>query len=100
MVAGPGIVTLVTATSWYSWVRMTMGSATGVAMDKPRKYSDWRPNPDKRWRDAFHTFGHLLMTHARDGALRKVPEDASSEARELVEKAVVVGCPQFLYHLQ
>ncbi len=58
-------------------------------MTEPRPYPEWRSDPDGRWRDAFHTFGHLLMTHARDEAIAKIPPNASDEAREVATKTVV-----------
>ena len=58
-------------------------------MEIPRPYSAWRNDPDQRWRDAFHTFGHLLMTHARDNALDQVPATASGETRTIAAKAAV-----------
>lgn len=57
-------------------------------MKNPRPYANWRKDPEKRWRDAFHTFGHLMMTHARNDALREIPESASAESRTIAEKAV------------
>jgi hypothetical protein len=56
---------------------------------RPRPYEDWRTDPYGRWLDAFHTFGHLLMTHARDDALRQIPATASAETREVAAKAAV-----------
>lgn len=36
----------------------------------PRPYREWRTTAAARWRDAFFTFGHLAMRHARDGTVR------------------------------
>ena len=44
---------------------------------------EWRTDPDGRWRDAFHNFGHLLLTHARDRAInstRSEHQDVASAA--------------------
>ncbi len=57
-------------------------------MNPPRSYHEWRSEPNGRWRDAFHTFGHLLMTHARDDALQQLPETTGAEARDIAAKAV------------
>ena len=54
-----------------------------ISMDLPRPYSEWRTDTDGRWRDAFHSFGHLLLTHARDGAInntRSEHQDVASTA--------------------
>lgn len=64
-------------------------------MNPPRFYHEWRSETNGRWRDAFHTFGHLLMTHARDGALQNIPKTATAEAREIAAKAVIDA----LYHV-
>jgi hypothetical protein len=58
-------------------------------MDQPRPYAEWRPDPTRRWRDAFHTFGHLLMAHARDDALEQIPAKVSDETRTIAMKAAV-----------
>jgi hypothetical protein len=55
-------------------------------MAKPRLYPHWRTNTEKRWRDAFHTFGHLLLTHARDKALKGMPQSASGECKAIAAK--------------
>jgi hypothetical protein len=41
-----------------------------------------------RWRDAFHAFGHLWFSHARENALRTIPACASKEARAVAVEAV------------
>jgi hypothetical protein len=46
-------------------------------MNQPRRYPEWRSDSKGRWRDVFHTFGYLLMTHARDEALNRIPADTS-----------------------
>lgn len=58
-------------------------------MKKPRAYAKWRKEPEKRWRDAFHSFGHLLLTHARDQAVAQIPKESSAETREIATKAAV-----------
>jgi hypothetical protein len=58
-------------------------------MSEPRPYSDWRRDAKHRWRDAFHTFGHLLMTHARDDAIRQIPANAPEETKAIASKAAV-----------
>jgi hypothetical protein len=57
-------------------------------MNQPRRYPEWRSDSNGRWRDAFHTFGHLLMTHARDEALKRIPAGTSADTREVARKAV------------
>jgi len=57
-------------------------------MNEPRTYPNWRTDPERRWRDAFHTFGHVMLTHARDGALSQIPESASDDCRAVASKAV------------
>jgi hypothetical protein len=52
-------------------------------MVKPRPYKEWRRDPTGRWRDVFHTFGHLLLTHARGGAIKA----AASKHKDVAEKA-------------
>jgi hypothetical protein len=64
-------------------------------MDQPREYHEWRTDASGRWRDAFHTFGHLLMTHARNGALAEVSETASVETRETASRVAELA----LYNL-
>jgi hypothetical protein len=49
----------------------------------PRPYKEWRSDPTKRWRDAFHNFGHILLTHARNGAV----QDVAPEHRDVATKA-------------
>lgn len=58
------------------------------SMNQPRPYPEWRTDPIGRWRDAFHTFGHLWFSHARDQALQTVPITASAETKALAAKAV------------
>jgi hypothetical protein len=53
----------------------------------PRPYVEWRTDPNHRWRDAFHTFGHLLMSHARDDAIGRIPAKATKETKEIAAKA-------------
>jgi len=57
-------------------------------VEKPRSYSEWRTDQNGRWRDAFHTFGHLLLSHAKYEALSKLPETSSMESKEIADKAV------------
>ena len=57
-------------------------------MEKLRSYYEWRTDQNGRWRDAFHTFGHLLLSHAKNEALSKLPETASVESKEIADKAV------------
>lgn len=52
----------------------------------PRPYREWRTTAAARWRDAFFTFGHLLMRHARDGAVRESRDKAA--AAETVSSAL------------
>jgi hypothetical protein len=54
-----------------------------TAMVKPRPYREWRADPTGRWRDVFHTFGHLLLTHARDGAI----QSAAGKHKDVAAKA-------------
>jgi hypothetical protein len=51
-------------------------------MTDPRPYDEWRTDPNGRWRDAFHAFGHMLLTHARD----RVVADTPAENRELAAR--------------
>ena len=49
---------------------------------EPRPYREWRSDPSGRWRDAFHSFGHILLTHARDGAVQRIaPEHREAATR-------------------
>jgi hypothetical protein len=57
-------------------------------MVEPRSYPEWRKDQSGRWRDAFHAFGHLWFSHARENALRTIPASASKEARALAVEAV------------
>src|ERR1700724_2605916 len=57
-------------------------------MSQPRRYPEWRSDTNGRWRDAFHTFGHLLMTRARGEALKRKPTGTSADSREVARKAV------------
>ena len=57
-------------------------------MIEPRSYPEWRNDRVGRWRDAFHAFGHLWFSHARDKALQTIPASTSGETRALVVKAV------------
>ena len=57
---------------WLNPVRIQSGERIGAA----------------RWRDAFHAFGHLWFSHARETALRTIPASASKEARSLAIEAV------------
>ena len=56
-------------------------------MDRPRPYPDWRQDPVGRWRDAFHTFGHLLFTHTLNSVIADIPQSATPEARVIATKA-------------
>jgi len=57
-------------------------------MSEPRKYSEWRKTANGRWRDAFHTFGHLWFEHARDDAISQIPPNVSQETRAIATKAI------------
>lgn len=52
----------------------------------PRPYAKWRTDPFDRKEDAAYAFGHRLILHCRDEALKDVPRDA--ETRAAIEKAV------------
>jgi hypothetical protein len=54
----------------------------------PRPYPEWRPKDIDRAEDAAYAFGHDLIVHCREEALRKVPLDATEATRAIVEKAV------------
>jgi hypothetical protein len=56
-------------------------------VEEPRPYNEWRSDPNGRWRDAFHTFGHLLLSHARDGAIARLPASTSNEDRALAQQS-------------
>jgi len=56
-------------------------------MTGPRPYPDWRPDPVERWRDAFHTFGHLLFTHTLNSVIAELPQSTTPEARVVATKA-------------
>lgn len=71
-------------------------------MDLPRPYSEWRTDPNGRWRDAFHTFGHLLLSHARDSVVDGTPLEQKDIANRAATDALynlmmilegVVGVP-------
>jgi hypothetical protein len=55
-------------------------------MNIPREYPEWRQD-SRRWRDAFHTFGYLLFTHALNSAVADIPSSATPEARATAIKA-------------
>ena len=57
-------------------------------MELPRPYSEWRTDSNGRWRDAFHTFGHLLLSHARDGAVNDAPPDQKDIAGKAATDAL------------
>ena len=60
-------------------------------MTSPRPYPKWRANRNGRWRDAFHTFGHLIMTHARDNAVEEAAAKAPEKVRNLAQKVAVAA---------
>ena len=52
-------------------------------------YEKWSSDERDRWMDAAHFFGVQLMRHARDQAIKTVPEDANEETRAIVAEAVM-----------
>jgi hypothetical protein len=57
-------------------------------MNEPRPYSEWRSEPTLRWRDAFHSFGHLLFANAKTHALAHLPSRATDAERRIADDAV------------
>jgi hypothetical protein len=54
----------------------------------PRPFAEWRTDPVDRAEDAAHAFGHRLIEHCREEALKKVPAAAGKVTRARVEEAV------------
>ncbi len=54
----------------------------------PRTFPEWRSERYDREEDAAYAFGHDLIVHCRDEALRRIEPDASLPTRVAVEKAV------------
>ena len=57
----------------------------------PRDYTAWRTDTFDRTEDAAYTFGHHLIIHCRDEAIKEIPADASPGTRAAVERAVDVA---------
>ena len=57
-------------------------------MTEPRPYTEWRSDPRKRSRDAFHTFGHMVIAHARDEAVSRVAPEHREVATQVATDAL------------
>jgi hypothetical protein len=57
----------------------------------PRNYQNWRTSESDRAEDAAYLFGYYLIQHCRDEAIATVADDASSDVKAAVEKAVDVA---------
>ncbi|HEY1546591.1 MAG TPA: hypothetical protein VGG28_02160 [Kofleriaceae bacterium] len=54
----------------------------------PRPFDQWRVDPLKRDEDAAHAFGHALIKHCRDEALKVITPSATEADRTSAVKAV------------
>lgn len=57
----------------------------------PREYQDWRSDQYDRAEDAAYSFGYHLITKCRDEAIGTIPQGASPETKEQIEKAVDIA---------
>jgi len=57
----------------------------------PRPYPEWRAKEIDRAEDAAYAFGHDLIVHCREEALREITSDTTAATRAIVEKAVDVA---------
>jgi hypothetical protein len=54
----------------------------------PRPFAEWRTEAFDRDEDAAHAFGHQLMVHCRDEALKAIPTRATAATRACAVEAV------------
>ena len=53
-----------------------------------RSYDNWPQDPDARWIEAGNTFGHHLITAARDYARARVGETVTESQRAVAHRAI------------
>lgn len=58
----------------------------------PRPFHEWRDDPNDRDDDAAYAFGHALIEHCRDEALKTVPSTATEAKVEAVDIALHNVC--------
>lgn len=54
----------------------------------PRPFDEWRASPIDRDEDAAYAFGHHLIKHCRDEALKAIPADADAATRACAVDAI------------